>query len=83
MITAALEGKLDDVEYESHPVFGMMMPKSCQGVPPEILNPKNTWTHKTSYDEKAKKLAAKFVENFKKFKDHASDEILAAAPVIR
>ena len=81
MITAALEGKLDKVEYESHPVFGMMMPKKCPGVPCDVLNPRNTWDNKTDYDNKAKELAKKFVENFKKFADHASVEIMEAAPV--
>jgi phosphoenolpyruvate carboxykinase (ATP) len=82
MISAALDGKLDEVAYEIHPVFGMSMPKSCPGVPSEILNPKNTWNHKKLYDKKAKELALKFVDNFEKFKEHASEEILAAAPVL-
>ena len=81
MITAALDGKLKYAEYEVHPVFGMMMPKSCPGVPSEILNPQNTWNGKADYDEKAKLLAKKFTENFKKFADHANEETLAAAPV--
>jgi phosphoenolpyruvate carboxykinase (ATP) len=82
MISAALDGKLEDVAYEIDPVFGFRMPKSCPGVPSEILNPKNTWDDKKLYDKKAKELAAKFLENFKTFKDHASEEILAAAPVV-
>jgi phosphoenolpyruvate carboxykinase (ATP) len=80
MITAALQGKLSNVEYEAHPVFGMMMPKKCPGVPSEILNPRNTWEDKDKYDAKAKELAKKFTENFKKFAGHVSKEILAAAP---
>lgn len=80
MITAALEGKLDKVDFEVHPVFGMKMPKECPGVPAEILNPRNTWNDKADYDMKAKDLARKFVENFEHYKDGASEEILAAAP---
>lgn len=80
MITAALEGKLDDVEYEAHPVFGMMMPKSCPGVPSEVLNPRNTWQNQAEYDEKAFDLASQFVQNFEKFANAAGEEILAAAP---
>lgn len=80
IITAALEGKLDSVEYEPHEIFGMMMPKECPGVPAEILNPGNTWANRDEYTKKAKELAAKFVENFKKFEQHASAEIMAAAP---
>ncbi|MEO8822559.1 MAG: phosphoenolpyruvate carboxykinase (ATP) [Ginsengibacter sp.] len=82
MISAALEGKLDDVAYEKHPVFGMMMPKECPSVPSQILNPVNTWKDKKEYEKKSKELGKRFVENFKKFADHAGAEILAAAPVI-
>lgn len=80
MITAALEGKLDDVEYEAHPVFGFMIPKSCPGVPSDILNPRHTWEDKHAYDESAMDLARQFIKNFEKFKDAADEEILAAAP---
>jgi phosphoenolpyruvate carboxykinase (ATP) len=82
MISAALEGKLDHVEYEAHSVFGMMMPKECPCVPYTILNPRNTWKDKEAYDRKAKELAHKFIENFKQFSAHVSEEILTAAPVI-
>lgn len=82
MITAALEGKLDNVEYEAHPVFGMMMPKKCPNVPSEILNPRNTWADKNAYDEKSVTLAKQFVKNFEKYASGVSQEILAAAPKI-
>jgi len=82
MITAALEGKLDQVEFEAHPVFGMLMPTSCPDVPAEILNPRNTWADKDSYDSKAKALGAEFINNFKKYASGVSEEILAAAPKI-
>ena len=80
MITAALEGKLDKVTFEAHPVFGVMMPTSCPNVPSEILNPRNTWVDKENYDKEAKELAKEFVENFKQYADGVSEEILAAAP---
>ena len=82
MITAALEGKLDQVEYEAHPIFGMMMPKECPNVPTEVLNPRNTWADKNHYDIKAKELAAQFIKNFEKYADGVNEEILAAAPKI-
>lgn len=80
MITAALEGKLDNVEYAQHRVFGMMMPTECPGVPGEILSPRNTWTDKDAYDATAKNLAGQFIKNFEKYASGASEEILAAAP---
>lgn len=82
MITAALEGELDNVEYVAHRVFGMMMPTSCPGVPSEILSPRYTWADEDEYDRKAKQLAEEFINNFKKYADGAGKEILDAAPKI-
>jgi phosphoenolpyruvate carboxykinase (ATP) len=83
MITAALEGKLNNVEFEQHPVFGMMMPKSCPGVPAEVLTPRQTWSDPNAYDEKAKDLANQFIKNFEKYASGVSEEILAAAPITK
>ena len=80
MITAALEGKLDNVEYTTHDVFGLAMPNECENVPTEILSPKKTWADKAAYDAKANSLATKFVANFKQFESAANEEIMAAAP---
>ena len=83
MITEALEGRLDNVSYTKHEIFGLAMPDTCENVPDEVLNPKNTWADKNAYDEKANGLANKFVENFKQFADNANEEIMAAAPVAK
>lgn len=80
MITAALNGDLDNVEYKDHVVFGLAKPQSCPGVPDEVLNPRNTWADKELYDVKAHELADKFRENFKKFEEFANEEILAGGP---
>lgn len=80
MITAALNGELNDVAYEAHPVFGVSMPKEVPGVPSEILNPRNTWEDKELYDKKAAELAELFNKNFEKYASHASDAIKSAAP---
>lgn len=80
LITAALEGELSEVSYVQHDVFGIAVPLECPGVPQEILNPRNTWTDKDAYDQKANFLADAFVQNFKKFASYANDEILAGAP---
>lgn len=83
MITAALENKLDDIEFEVHPVFGFEMPLECEGVPSEILNPKNTWSNPESYDNQANSLANSFIGNFKKFENFASESILRGAPMTK
>ncbi|MCH2021827.1 MAG: phosphoenolpyruvate carboxykinase (ATP) [Saprospiraceae bacterium] len=82
MITAALNGDLENVEFTTLPVFGFHMPTSCPEVPNEVLNPRNTWEKQQEYDAKAHALAAGFVQNFKQYKDKANDEILAAAPKV-
>lgn len=82
MITAALNGELDAVEYVNHKVFGIAKPQSCPNVPSEILNPRNTWEDKELYDIKAIELAQKFKANFEKFAAFANDEIMAGAPLV-
>ncbi len=79
-ITAALSGDLDQVEFDTTPWFQLAIPKSCPGVPSEILNARNTWQNAESFDDMAKNLATQFVKNFEKYKDGASAAILAAAP---
>ena len=82
MITSALEGKLNDVEFTTHEVFGLEMPNSCDNVPTELLHTKNTWSDKNDYDAKANKLAEEFVKNFEQFESAANEEILSAAPKV-
>ena len=82
MITAALNGQLDAMGFEAHPVFGMAIPKQCPNVPDELLNPRNTWSDKSAYDEKAKYLAGLFIKNFEKYASGVSPEVMAAAPKI-
>src|SRR5690606_27596541 len=67
MITAALNGELDNVEFVNHSVFGIAKPQSCPNVPSEVLNPRNTWEDKDLYDVKARELAERFKANFAKF----------------
>jgi phosphoenolpyruvate carboxykinase (ATP) len=81
MINAALDGKLDDVTFENHPIFKLAMPTSCDNVPTEVLNPRNTWKDKDAYDKKATHLANSFHNNFKTFEAGANEEILEGAPV--
>jgi phosphoenolpyruvate carboxykinase (ATP) len=64
LLNAALRGDLDKVPTETHAVFNLKMPKSCPGVPPEILNPRNTWGDKAAYDAAANKLRELFRKNY-------------------
>jgi phosphoenolpyruvate carboxykinase (ATP) len=83
MINAALNGDLGLYTYEDyhlHSVFGLAQPRSCPGVPSEVLSPKTTWGNDKAYYETAFKLSNAFRENFKKFEPYASDELRRGGP---
>ncbi len=65
LLNSALNGSLLDVEYHPDPIFGFAVPKTCEGVPTEILDPANTWPSREEYFRKYDALAARFIENFK------------------
>ena len=77
--TAALTGEIEKSQFVTDPTFGVQVPTSIEGVPSELLIPENTWEDKAAYQASCKKLAASFVENFKKY-THMSDEVVAAGP---
>jgi phosphoenolpyruvate carboxykinase (ATP) len=83
MLAAALRGDLLNVEYYPDRLFGFQVPKNCNGVPEEILYPADSWPSEAAYWDKYRQLAARFVENFKKYTAHTSDEIREAGPNIR
>jgi phosphoenolpyruvate carboxykinase (ATP) len=80
MINAALDGRLDDAEVEVEPVFGLSIPTRVDGVPSEVLRPRDTWADPSAYDAQASKLSAMFKENFASFSDQVSEAIRAAGP---
>jgi phosphoenolpyruvate carboxykinase (ATP) len=80
MITAALNGELDNIHYNIHPTFNLQMPVSCPNVPDYLLDPKNTWANSENYEEKANKLATFFIKNFEQYAKFSSSEIANAAP---
>ena len=80
MVTAALNGMLDNVEYKHHDIFNVDYPTSCPGVPNESLDAKEMWTDKKAYDEQADKLAQMFVKNFEEKYPNMMPEIVAAGP---
>ncbi len=79
MIRAVLSGELKAAPTEVDPIFGLTMPKACEGCPPEVLNPRNTWSDKAAYDAQAKKLSEMFRKNFEKF-GNVDAGIKAAGP---
>lgn len=83
ILNAIHDGSLSKVEFEEFPVFNLPVPKSCPGVPSELLNPVNAWTDgEASLMKEIKQLAGKFAENFVKYSDQATAEVQAAGPKV-
>jgi len=80
MVTAALNGSLDNVEYKHHDIFNVDYPTSCPDVPSEMLDARGLWADKTAYDEAANKLAQMFNDNFTKKYPNMPQEITNAGP---
>jgi phosphoenolpyruvate carboxykinase (ATP) len=83
MINAVLKGDLglyDYDHYHIHSVFGVAQPRSCPGVPTEVLSPRTTWNNDEAYYTAAFKLSNAFRENFKKFEGFANEEIRRGGP---
>ena len=81
IVNAALEGRLDNVEFVTEPAFGLSIPLSCPDVPAELWNPRNAWKDPHAYDVQAVMLAEKFAKNFAKFQ--APAEVREAGPPAR
>ncbi|GGH36035.1 phosphoenolpyruvate carboxykinase [Mangrovimonas yunxiaonensis] len=83
MINAVLNGDLGAYNFEDyhiHSVFGVAQPRTCPGVPTEVLSPRSTWKDDKGYYTTAFKLANAFRENFKQFESYASEEIRRGGP---
>jgi len=80
IIDAIHSGELEKIETTKMDIFGFNVPVSCPKVPSEILMPINTWTDKAKYKATSEKLAKLFVDNFKKYQDKASADVLKAGP---
>ena len=80
MLNAALTGKLKEVEFQTDPVFGFQVPKTCPGVPDQVLDPASSWPSRDLYFQRYRQLAARFIDNFKKFDTAESREVEKAGP---
>lgn len=64
IIKAAISGELNEADYELLPVFGLMIPRTCPGIPEGVLNPSKNWEHKAAYWMKANDLLNLFRKNY-------------------
>ncbi|MHC4608571.1 MAG: phosphoenolpyruvate carboxykinase (ATP), partial [Planctomycetota bacterium] len=80
LISAVLEGKLDKAPMEPDPVFGVLVPKTVEGVPEKVMTPRETWSDAKAYDAKAKELAGRFVKNYEEVSEGMPAEVRKAGP---
>ena len=79
IVRAALSGDLDNVPTWQEPTFGFQVPQVCPNVPPEIMNPRDTWADQAAYDSTLRHVAERFIENFQQFETAPAD-VRAAGP---
>ncbi len=79
IINAILDGGMENAAYTTIPVFNLSIPVILDGVDGDILDPRNTYADPSEWDNKARSLAALFIENFKKYEDTDEGKALVAA----
>ncbi len=82
MVHAALDGSLANVPLSDDPVFGLKVPQSCPGVPPEVLQPRQTWKDPAEYDQRARQLAGLFQKNFERYAARVAEAVRQAGPKV-
>ncbi|WP_374635763.1 phosphoenolpyruvate carboxykinase (ATP), partial [Paracoccus sp. (in: a-proteobacteria)] len=79
LLTAALDGSLNNVQFRKDPNFGFEVPVAVPGVDDKLLDPRQTWADPAAYDAQAKKLVGMFSDNFAQYADKIDDDVRAAA----
>eukprot|EP01065_Artemidia_motanka_P040883 TRINITY_DN5211_c1_g1_i1.p1 TRINITY_DN5211_c1_g1~~TRINITY_DN5211_c1_g1_i1.p1 ORF type:complete len:728 (+),score=206.32 TRINITY_DN5211_c1_g1_i1:59-2242(+) len=80
IIDAIHDGTLAKGGTDVMPGFGLHIPKSCKGVPTELLSPWKTWSSEAAYRAQLNSLAKMFRENFANYQDRADKDLLRASP---
>jgi phosphoenolpyruvate carboxykinase (ATP) len=80
LLTAAFESAYDPTAFRPDPVFRVLVPERCAGVPTALLHPRETWSDPAAYDAQARLLAARFAENFAQYEPYVPREVAAAGP---
>jgi len=66
-IDSILDGSISNSKFIKDELFNFEVPLSLSGLDPSLLNPKESWTNKSLFNETSLKLAGMFKNNFKKF----------------
>ncbi|NOU90638.1 phosphoenolpyruvate carboxykinase (ATP) [Paenibacillus sp. LMG 31460] len=81
MVTAALNGSIEQATFTADPIFGVLCPDFVEGVPSKVLVPRHTWKDQAAYEKAAWELAERFTRNFEKF-SNIDKEISTAGPAV-
>jgi phosphoenolpyruvate carboxykinase (ATP) len=81
LVRAALSGELTSVSFTPDPVFGVLVPVACPGVPTNLLHPRDAWSDGAAHDKQARRLAELFRNNFKAYEGQAKPDVKAAGPI--
>jgi phosphoenolpyruvate carboxykinase (ATP) len=79
MITAILDGSIENSSFEKFPILGLDIPQSLEGVDQDVLNPRDAWDNTDAYDKLLKHLVNLFNENFKTYGSEV-EYLLSAGP---
>jgi len=79
-IDAILDGSIGQAEFRQDPIFGFEVPVSLNGVTPEVLDIRSTWSSPEAYDQQAKKLGQMYIENFKQYEGKGSIDYTKFGP---
>ncbi|MBI4229129.1 MAG: phosphoenolpyruvate carboxykinase (ATP) [Deltaproteobacteria bacterium] len=66
LVRGATDGTLEKSGFKEIPIFGLLVPKSCPGVPEKLLDPRRSWDDPEAYDKKAEELAERFEQEYRK-----------------
>jgi phosphoenolpyruvate carboxykinase (ATP) len=75
----SLNGSIDKAPTKTIPYFNFVVPTKLEGVDTNILDPRDTYTDKNAWEEKAKDLASRFIKNFVKYEGNKAGKALVAA----
>nr|AIT70089.1 phosphoenolpyruvate carboxykinase [Sargassum horneri] len=79
-VDAVLDGSINKTKFTKEPVFGFEVPQELPNVPSKVLNPREAWSDKASYDATRTKLGDMFKNNFTKFVKPGMTDYTAYGP---
>ena len=79
IVDAVLNGAILKAPTKKIPYFDFEVPTELEGVDSGILDPRDTYADPKEWEEKAKKLASLFINNFHKYETNDAGKALVEA----